>query len=111
MHRLHSIPRGPDNVQNDRTFSACPGCRAPMAFQKHVVSHCAPPHRCRLLAWWWSPPLISSGTPLLVSYHLASFSLAFFATSVSCIIAIYSTPPPYLLFTCFCSDTPLSRYI
>lgn len=36
------------------------------------------------------------------SYHLASFSLAFLAASVSCIIAIYSTPPPYLLFTCFC---------
>lgn len=46
------------------------------------------------------------------SYHLASFSLAFFATSVSCIIAIYSTPPPYLLFTCSSSDIPpLSIYI
>lgn len=32
--RPHSIPKGPDIVQNDRTFSACPGYRAPVAFQK-----------------------------------------------------------------------------
>lgn len=44
------------------------------------------------------PPVSLSSS----AYHLASFSLASFAASVSCIIAIYSTPPPYLLFTRFC---------
>lgn len=40
--RPHSIPKGPDIVQNDRTFSACPGYRAPVAFQKnqlHATAH------------------------------------------------------------------------
>lgn len=51
--RPHSIPRGPDNVQNDLTFSVC----LHQCLSKNVL--------CRLLAWWWSPPLTSSSASLL----------------------------------------------